>query len=74
MKVTGATTHFVSEEIGGGSIVLQEAVMIQDGDTVKDVAQKVLDVEHRILSKTVKAYLEDCINCKNNSVLIWEEK
>lgn len=74
MKVTGATTHFVSEEIDGGSIVLQEAVMIQDGDTVKGIAQKVLEVEHRILSKTVKAYVEGVLIVKNNSVLIWEEK
>ena len=35
VKVSGATVHFVTEEPDGGPIVLQQAVEVREGDTVK---------------------------------------
>ena len=39
VKVTGATVHFVNEIPDGGSIILQKAVYIEDGD-IPEVLQK----------------------------------
>ena len=72
VKLTGATTHFVSEEVDAGHIIMQEAVSIDEKDGVEDIAHRVLEIEHRILSETVRAYLEDRIVIKNNRAFIRE--
>lgn len=53
VKVTGATVHLVDEELDHGPIVLQEAVPVLAGDTVESLAQRILEVEHRIYPEAV---------------------
>ena len=53
VKVTGATVHFVSNEVDGGPIILQEACNIDDLDNASDIQARVLEIEHRILPKAV---------------------
>ena len=54
VKVSGATVHFVSEEVDGGPIIWQEAVSIADLDTPEDIQKRVLEVEHKILPEVVQ--------------------
>ena len=54
VKVSGATVHFVSEEVDGGPIIWQEAVYIADLDTPEDIQKRVLEVEHKILPEVVQ--------------------
>ena len=54
VKVSGATVHFVSEEVDGGPIIWQEAVSIDDLDTPEDIQKRVLEVEHKILPEVVQ--------------------
>ena len=54
VKVSGATVHFVSEEVDGGPIIWQEAVSISDLDTPEDIQKRVLEVEHKILPEVVQ--------------------
>lgn len=58
VKVSGATVHFVNEEVDGGPIVIQEAVDIADLETAEEIQQRVLQIEHRILPKAVALYCE----------------
>ena len=53
-KVSGATVHFVDEGIDTGEIILQEQVPVLDGDTADDLAARVLEVEHRILTTAIR--------------------
>lgn len=57
-KVSGATVHFVNEEVDGGPIVIQEAVDIADLETAEDIQQRVLKIEHRILPKAVQLFCD----------------
>ena len=50
--MTGATVHFVSSEVDGGPIILQEACNIDDLDNAEDIQARVLEIEHRILPKS----------------------
>ena len=43
VKVTGATVHFVDEDLDHGQIILQKAVEIPDGITAKELQQKVME-------------------------------
>lgn len=73
VKITGATTHFVDEIIDGGAIIMQDTVPVQMNDDYKSIAVKVLEVEHKILVKTVKAFCENRIIFKENGAFITEE-
>ncbi|MBX9711236.1 MAG: phosphoribosylglycinamide formyltransferase [Xanthobacteraceae bacterium] len=48
VKIHGATVHFVVTEVDSGPIVIQGAVAVRPGDTAQTLADRVLQVEHRI--------------------------
>lgn len=70
VKITGATTHFVNEGADEGPIIMQKAVAVEEEDTPLTLQQKVLDVEHEILTKSVKIFTEDKIYVRDNRVFI----
>ncbi len=43
VKVTGATCHFVDEGTDTGPIILQKAVEVRQGDTPKELQQRVME-------------------------------
>lgn len=54
VKVTGATVHFVDEDLDHGKILLQKAVEIPEGITAKELQQKVMkEAEWVILPKAI---------------------
>ena len=52
-KVSGATVHFVNEEVDGGAIILQEAVPVYFDDRAEDIQKRVLVEEHKLLPKAI---------------------
>ncbi len=56
--VSGATVHIVSEEYDEGRILKQESVAIDSEDTPESIAEKVLAIEHKIYSVTIKEIAE----------------
>ena len=54
-RETGVTIHLVDEAYDRGPILAQSRVPIRDGDTVKDLAARVLEAEHRLLPAVVLA-------------------
>ena len=65
VKVSGATVHFVSSEVDGGPIILQEACNIDDLDNPEDIQARVLEIEHRILPEVVGLYCDGRIKVEN---------
>ncbi len=53
-KITGATTHFVTENYDEGQIILQESVNVDQNDTPERLQQRVLKTEYQIYSKSVE--------------------
>lgn len=70
VKVSGATVHFVSEEVDGGPIIWQESVSIADLDTPEEIQKRVLEVEHRILPKVVEWICDDKVKIEKGRVKI----
>jgi phosphoribosylglycinamide formyltransferase-1 len=58
MERHGATVHFVVPEMDSGPIVAQESVPVLDGDTEETLAQRVLEVEHRIYPQALRLVAE----------------
>lgn len=73
VKFTGATTHFVDENVDTGAIILQDVVPVFINDDFETVAKRVLEIEHEILVKTVKAFCDNKIVFKDNRAFIVEE-
>ncbi len=54
VKVTGATVHFVDEDLDHGQIILQKAVEVPDGITAQELQQKVMrEAEWEILPRAI---------------------
>ena len=54
VKVSGCTVHLVDEGLDSGPIILQEAVLVLPGDTEESLAQRILEVEHRLYPEAVR--------------------
>ena len=58
VKQHGATVHFVVPEMDAGPIVVQEPVAVREGDTEETLAARVLEIEHRIYPRALRAVAE----------------
>lgn len=70
VKITGATTHFVDENIDSGPIIMQEPVEVNTEDTVESLSEKVLKVEHELLLETVRLYCLGKLSVSERKVYI----
>jgi len=57
-KISGATTHFVDEEVDHGGVIMQGSVPVMEDDTADTLAARVLTVEHRILPESVRLFCD----------------
>jgi phosphoribosylglycinamide formyltransferase-1 len=58
VKRHGATVHFVVPEMDAGPIVAQDSVPVVEGDTEETLAERVLEVEHRIYPQALRLVAE----------------
>lgn len=72
VKITGVTVHFVDERYDNGPIILQEPVKVLPDDTPETLAERVLEVEHRVYPEVVKAFCEDKLLVEGRNV-IWKK-
>ena len=72
-KVAGCSTHFVTNEMDDGPIILQRAVPVFDDDTGETLAERILPHEHTILVKSVRLFCEDRLEIVDRTVKIKEE-
>lgn len=54
-RVTGPTVHFVDEEYDEGAVIAQWPVPVREDDDPEALAERVLEVEHRVLPEVVAA-------------------
>lgn len=52
-KVTGCTVHLATLEMDAGPILAQEAVAVQEGDTVESLHERIKEVERRLYPATL---------------------
>ncbi|BDC36588.1 MAG: phosphoribosylglycinamide formyltransferase [Candidatus Methanoliparum thermophilum] len=70
VKITGCTTHFMSETVDSGPIILQAAVLVRDDDTIETLTQRILEVEHQILPRTIDLFEQNRIVIEGRRVKI----
>lgn len=70
VKYSGCTVHFVNEEVDGGEILLQKVVPVLQEDTPKDLQERILVEEHRILPEAIKLISEGKVKIENGRCYI----
>jgi phosphoribosylglycinamide formyltransferase-1 len=70
VRVSGATVHFVDEDVDHGPIILQGAVAIDPDDDAETVAARILEVEHRIYPAAIRLFAEDRLEIVGRRVRI----
>lgn len=72
VKLIGATSHYVTEDLDEGPIIDQEVTRISHRDEVEDLVQKGRDLEKVVLSRAVRWHLENRILSYNNKTVIFD--
>lgn len=70
VKYSGATVHFVSEEVDMGPIILQAVVPVLQDDTEDSLAERILKEEHRIYPEAVRLFFEGKLEVRGRRVFI----
>lgn len=71
VKIIGATSHYVTEELDAGPIIEQDVVRITHKDTPQSLVLKGRDLEKIVLSRAVTKHIERKILTYNNKTIIF---
>jgi phosphoribosylglycinamide formyltransferase 1 len=74
VQITGVTVHIVDDGVDAGPIVLQEAVEVRDDDVWDTLEARIHEVEHRLLPRAVRAFLDGRLAVDGRVVTIREER
>ncbi len=69
-KVTGVTVHFVDEEMDHGPIILQQAIKIEEEDTLETLEAKIHKIEHRIYPQAIQMCIRGKLKQEGRKVKI----
>jgi phosphoribosylglycinamide formyltransferase-1 len=79
VKISGCTTHFMDDKMDHGPIILQAAVLVETGDDRDTLANRILEVEHQILPRTIDLFAQNRLKIEGRKVTIkkgdsWRDK
>ncbi|MFQ6069624.1 MAG: phosphoribosylglycinamide formyltransferase [Candidatus Aminicenantales bacterium] len=72
VRYSGATVHFVTEDVDMGPIILQAVVPVLEEDTEESLSERILKEEHRIYPEAVKLFFEGRLEVRGRRVFIRE--
>lgn len=71
VKIIGATSHYVTEELDEGPIIAQDVIRVSHRDTVEDLKRKGRDIEKLVLARAVKLHLENRVIVYNGKTIVF---
>jgi formyltetrahydrofolate deformylase len=72
VKIIGATSHYVTEELDQGPIIEQDVVRVSHRDSIEDMIRKGRDLEKLVLARAVRWHLENKILVYDNKTVIFD--
>lgn len=69
VKISGCTVHFVTNELDGGPIILQNCVPVYDKDDEKSLSERILVKEHEIYPEAINLFTNNKLVLENNRVV-----
>lgn len=74
VRITGATVHFVDEEVDHGPIIIQAAVPVYPDDTEDTLSARIRAQEHRIYPRAIQLFAEGRLEVRANRVIVRHEQ
>lgn len=72
VKLIGATSHYVTEDLDDGPIIEQDVARISHRDQVEDLVARGRDLERVVLSRAVRWHLDRRILCYGNKTVVFD--
>lgn len=69
-KVAGVTVHFVDEKMDHGPIILQQAVRVEEADTLASLEAKIHKIEHKIYPQAIRLFTEGKLKIEGRKVRV----
>ena len=70
VKYSGCTVHFADIGVDTGPIIIQAVVKVEDNDTGKTLAKRILKQEHRIYPEAVRLFSKKKIRISGRKAII----
>ncbi|MHA0035096.1 formyltetrahydrofolate deformylase [Deinococcus sp. PESE-13] len=71
VKLIGATSHYVTEELDAGPIIAQDVIPVTHRETPDTLMRMGRDVERQVLARAVKAHVEDRVLVYGNKTVVF---
>lgn len=71
VKLIGATSHYVTEELDAGPIIAQDVIPVTHRETPEALMRLGRDVERRVLARAVAAHAEDRVLVEGNKTVVF---
>lgn len=71
VKLVGASSHYVTEDLDQGPIIDQDVVRVSHRDTLDDLIRKGRDLEKQVLARAVRAHLLHNVLCYANKTVVF---
>lgn len=72
VKIIGATSHYVTEDLDQGPIIEQDVTRISHRDSIQSLIIKGRNLEKLVLSRAVKLHLEHRVLAHGNKTLVFD--
>lgn len=72
VKLIGATSHYVTEDLDEGPIIEQEVTRISHRDDVADLVEKGRDLEKVVLSRAVRWHIDNRVLSYSNKTVVFD--
>lgn len=73
VRISGATVHFVDEEMDHGPIIMQAAVPVYPDDNEESLSARILAQEHRIYPQAIQLFAEGRLEVRGRTVIVHDE-
>jgi phosphoribosylglycinamide formyltransferase-1 len=70
----GASVHFVTAELDGGPVIIQDRVVIESQDNAESLAAKVLAKEHQIYPQAVQWFINEELKLKEGKCFLHDKQ
>ncbi|MBD2298414.1 formyltetrahydrofolate deformylase [Nostoc sp. FACHB-87] len=72
VKIIGATSHYVTQDLDAGPIIEQDVVRVSHRDEVEDLVRKGKDLERIVLARAVRLHLQNRVLVYGNRTVVFE--
>lgn len=70
VKITGATVHFVTQDMDAGPVILQSPVKVTEDDTEETLAEAIHEEEHKIYPRAIQLFVEGKLRIEGRKVKV----